>query len=229
MKTARFGAPTALIRDRFILAISGCTSKSSGALTKHCEAYDTQTNHWFPIQDLPVGVTGTSAVVMNQRFVYLMPGANPECRKGDSLIIHSLDTGSSSIFTTGDKNDKSAGWPIGRQMWQQLQVSNPAFVQTQPTAGLQSADNELILFGGETTKSFKFDPREVNASTKQAMVNPTQGQLSKRARFAFKSDFVGRFFREVAYMIDANEMQLHVYETTQQSWIASPLSQVGIQ
>ena len=65
MKTARYGSPLALIRDRFILAISGCTGRSSSSMTKTCEAYDTQTNHWFPIQDLPVAVSNTSAIVMN--------------------------------------------------------------------------------------------------------------------------------------------------------------------
>ena len=112
MKIARYGAALALIRDRFLLALSGSTG--DGQTTRHCEAYDTLTNHWFPMQNLPVGVTNTSTVVMGNRFVYLMPGSNQECMRGnDALLIHLLDSGSSKIFT-GDKNDKTAGWPIGR-------------------------------------------------------------------------------------------------------------------
>lgn len=86
MKTPRYGAALALVRDRFVLALSGMSGKT--ALTKMCEAYDTQTNSWFPLQEVPVAVTNTSAVVMNSRVVYLMPGANAECRRSDSLLIH---------------------------------------------------------------------------------------------------------------------------------------------
>lgn len=39
MKTARYGTPLALVRDRFILAISGMTGRTT--MTKSCEAYDT--------------------------------------------------------------------------------------------------------------------------------------------------------------------------------------------
>lgn len=45
-------------------------------MTKQCEAYDTRANHWFPIQDLPVAVSNTSTIVMQERYIYLMPGAN---------------------------------------------------------------------------------------------------------------------------------------------------------
>lgn len=85
-------------------------------------------------------------------------------------------------------------------------MTNPVFVQTQPTAGLQLGDEEMMIFGGETNKSFRLDPRDINQSTKQANVTTVSGQLAKRARFAFRSDFVGRFFRDVGYMIDASEM-----------------------
>ena len=45
MNTPRYGAPLALIRDRFILTLGGMIGKTS--MTKLCEAYDTLTNHWF--------------------------------------------------------------------------------------------------------------------------------------------------------------------------------------
>ena len=78
MKQARYCTPLALIRDRFILALGGL-SQASVAI-KSCECYDTHTNHWFQIQDMPAACARTSAVVMNQRFVYMMPGNNNDLR-----------------------------------------------------------------------------------------------------------------------------------------------------
>ena len=92
MKTARFGAPLALVRDRFVLAIGGMVGRNQP--TKNCEAYDTATNFWFPINELPVTVQNTNTIVMNNRFVYLMPGSNITCRRGNtSILIHLLDSG----------------------------------------------------------------------------------------------------------------------------------------
>ena len=76
MKTAKFHSPIALIRDRFVLALGGFLSRTSS--TKTCEAYDTHTNTWFSIASLPSMSVNATAVVMNERFVYLMPGQNRE-------------------------------------------------------------------------------------------------------------------------------------------------------
>ena len=96
MKTGRFFAPLALIRDRFILALGGFTGRSTA--TKTCECYDSMTNYWFNITSLPGQSINTNAVVMNERFVYLMPGNNREAQVGQHLIINLLDTGSSTIY-----------------------------------------------------------------------------------------------------------------------------------
>lgn len=161
MKIGRYGAALALVRDRFLLALSGCTG--DGKKTRHCEAYDTQTNHWFPLQNLPVSMSNTSTVVMNNRFVYLMPGANADCRRGtESLLLHMLDSGSSQIINSAEKSDKTAGWPIGRQVWQVLVVTDPEFVRAQPTAAIQSGETTMIIFGGDTKNFFTFDQREVS-------------------------------------------------------------------
>ena len=74
METARFAAPLALVRDRFVLAVGGMTSRT--AKTNTCECYDSVTNNWFPINELPSPVANTSCAVMNSRFVYVMPAAN---------------------------------------------------------------------------------------------------------------------------------------------------------
>ena len=133
MKTARYSAPLALVRDRFILAISGLTGRTT--TTKSVEVYDTQTNYWFNIADVPVPLINTSTAVMNNRYVYVLPGSNPECRMGSSMILHMLDSGSQSSFT-GNKNDRSYGQPMANMRWQQLVVNNAEFVQAAPSAGI---------------------------------------------------------------------------------------------
>lgn len=114
MKNARFGAPTCLIRDRFILALGGQTSRYNA--TKACEAYDTQTNHWFPIASLPVTLVNTTAIVMNERFVFMMPGGNRDCASGNSLLVMRLDTGSTASYM-GDKTSRTYGGIIATQKW----------------------------------------------------------------------------------------------------------------
>ncbi len=106
MKTARFLAPLALIRDRFILALGGNISRNSP--TKVCECYDTMTNHWFNIAALPSLSTNCTSVVMNERWVYMMPGTNKDAQAGNSLYINLLDTGSSSVFE-GDRTSREYG------------------------------------------------------------------------------------------------------------------------
>lgn len=72
MKVARFGVVLALVHERYILALSGF--KGSSNMTDQCEAFDTLSNHWFTIKQMPFPVANTSAVVMNGRHVYVMPG-----------------------------------------------------------------------------------------------------------------------------------------------------------
>jgi len=106
MKAPRFLAPLALVRDRFILALGGFTSRTGA--TKAAECYDTQTNCWFSIAALPSQAVNTTATVMNERWVYVMPGANREAQSGQSLYISMLDTGAHSDFH-GDKNSREYG------------------------------------------------------------------------------------------------------------------------
>ena len=76
MPTARFDTPVALVHDQVILALGGKMSKYRGTI--RCEAYDTVSDQWFNMQPLPFFCVNTSAVVVRQRFVYLMPGSNQE-------------------------------------------------------------------------------------------------------------------------------------------------------
>ena len=114
LKAARFLSPLALIRDLFVLALGGFTGRN--VMTKTCECYDTWTNHWFNISSLPTPSVNATAVVMNERWVYLMPGANREAQVNNGLLINMLDTGSSSIYE-GDKNSRDYGSAMARQRW----------------------------------------------------------------------------------------------------------------
>ena len=96
MKQARYCTPLALVQGRFVLALGGLGTTSTAI--KSCECYDTNTNHWLQIQDMPVACARTSAVVMNHRFVYVMPGSNSELQSAAAgttkqLTILQLDTG----------------------------------------------------------------------------------------------------------------------------------------
>lgn len=46
----------------------------------------------------------------------------------------------------------------------------------------------MLIFGGETTKTFIFDTRKVNQ--KQAEIEISNGVLDRKAKFGFKTDFV---------------------------------------
>ena len=137
MSAGRFNAPLALVRDRFILACGGQTSENTA--TTACEAYDIDTNTWFAIAPLKQPISNTSAVVMNNRFVYLMPGSGIAGEqlgvKADCCSIDVLDTGSSIQFGS-DKQSKHYGLPIASHRWETLVVQNPQFAQCKPKAGI---------------------------------------------------------------------------------------------
>jgi len=65
MKIGRFNIPLALIKDRFILALGGMTSKSKS--TEQCEIYDCLSNNWYPVHNLEKARSCTSACVINDR------------------------------------------------------------------------------------------------------------------------------------------------------------------
>ena len=215
MKTGRFQTPLALIRDRFILALGGYTGRT--VATKTCECYDTVTNYWVNINSLPSQSVNTTAVVMHQRWVYLMPGNNREAQVANHLFINLLDTGSSQIYD-GNSNSRDYGAPMARQKWTQLEVNNVEFVRSQPVAGIQLNNTDMLIFGGDTTKTFQFDTREVQAINKQASVRTARSNMTSRAKFGHTSDWVGRTFGSFIYCIDASEFTLHVYAMKDAAW-----------
>lgn len=164
---------------------------------------------------------------MNQRFVYLMPGANNQSKVGNLCLINYLDTGSTNQFT-GDKNSRAYGTVIAMQKWEQLEVNNPDFVKSMPTAGIQLNNTEMLIFGGDKTTTFIFDTREVAAVGRTATINTCKPTLSCRARFGFASDYVARSFGNFMYLIDAADQNLHVYSVKDQGWNSQKLNELAI-
>ena len=97
-------------------------------------------------------------------------------------------------------------------------MTSSDFVRAMPSCGLQIGTNEMVIFGGDTTKAFVHDTREVQNSTKIATVATTRGSLSSRSRFCNKSDFVARQYKNFVYAIDSSEKFLHVYQVKEQAW-----------
>ena len=86
----------------------------------------------------------------------------------------------------------------------------------------------MLIFGGESTKTFQFDTREVQAINKQANVRNCRGAMQQRARFGSSSDWVGRTFGNFIYCIDSNDFTLHVFAIKDQAWNSQPLAELGI-
>ena len=222
METARFGSPLALVHERFIFALGGFTKTNDQ--TMECEAFDTHTNHWFRLYSLPYPVANTSAVVMNNQKVYLMPGKQTNAQNPRFLMISVLDCGPKGNLNA-NQNSREYGYTLAEKHWGYVQVDNPDFIRTSPVAAIQLNENEMMIFGGETTKTFIFNTREVNMQTKHANVITSSSVLDRKARFGFRTDYVCRTFGTLFYAIDASEQVIHTHEISGLDWYSDDLAQ----
>ena len=71
MKFGRCSAALGLVRDRFIIVMGGMIGKNKP--TPLVSTFDIDTNAWFDITPLSQPRTNCSAVVLNSRYIYLMP------------------------------------------------------------------------------------------------------------------------------------------------------------
>eukprot|EP00353_Schmidingerella_taraikaensis_P008791 CAMPEP_0185585192 /NCGR_PEP_ID=MMETSP0434-20130131/37147_1 /TAXON_ID=626734 ORGANISM="Favella taraikaensis, Strain Fe Narragansett Bay" /NCGR_SAMPLE_ID=MMETSP0434 /ASSEMBLY_ACC=CAM_ASM_000379 /LENGTH=133 /DNA_ID=CAMNT_0028205369 /DNA_START=251 /DNA_END=652 /DNA_ORIENTATION=- len=127
--------------------------------TIRCEAYDTASDQWLTMQALPFFCVNTSAVVMRNRFIYLMPGSsNEETQAQNSLMMGYLDTG--TIERGFD--------PMTKAQWAQLVVKNVDFFNAGPVAGIPLGPDSMVIFGGQSSKTFLIEDC-------QAEVNPKTG------------------------------------------------------
>lgn len=74
MKFGRCSTAVGLVRDRFIIVMGGLTDKNKP--TSLCTAFDIESNAWLDITKFSSPRTNCSAVVLNSRYIYVMPGAN---------------------------------------------------------------------------------------------------------------------------------------------------------
>lgn len=54
------------------------------------------------------------------------------------------------------------GQVMANQKWMQIDVTNPEFVQARPCSGIQLSSTEMLIFGGDSTKTFTFDTRQTS-------------------------------------------------------------------
>lgn len=73
------------------MAIGGKTSKHNES--KKCEAYDTVSDKWINLGQVPFQCFNTTAVVLRNRYVYLMPGQNQQAFVNNCAMIGFLDAG----------------------------------------------------------------------------------------------------------------------------------------
>ena len=81
----------------------------------------------------------------------------------------------------------------------------------------------MMIFGGETTKTFIFNTKEVNMATKQANVVTSSGVIDRKAKFGFRTDYVSRTFGTLFYAIDASEQVIHTHEVSGLDWFSDEL------
>ncbi len=157
-----------------------------------------------------------AAVVLSQRFVYLLPGANPGAVRGNSLLIDYLDTGANSEFTS-----LNAGAPIASKIWESLEVKDSAFVRAQPVCGwsLQN-EHKLILFGGQSVSGFILS----DLKSGQVTVKPLRGNFKEKPVFCNGSDTVVKMLNSKLYAMDASSNQLHIFDANLSQWTTNSLT-----
>ena len=98
MKFGRHSAILALVRDRFIIVMGGMIQKSKS--TQLVSAFDSEANAWFDMKNLETPRVNCSAVVLNQRYIYVISGSNPGTMKVNGIALDYMDTGNLNDFNS---------------------------------------------------------------------------------------------------------------------------------
>jgi len=75
MSQPKFNVPLAIIKDRYIFALGGCLNNMN--LTNSVEMFDIVNNKWYPVSSMTNPRSMTTATVVNNRWIYIMPGNSP--------------------------------------------------------------------------------------------------------------------------------------------------------
>jgi len=125
--TAAYNVPVAFVGERFICAHGG--QISSNKATTECEAFDIVKCKWFKIQPLPQPRYSTSAVVMNNMAIYVMPGPGG-AQGGNAANIFKLDLVAASKHSKEDVNYLKN---MANQKWETITVPDGSFNQAAPS------------------------------------------------------------------------------------------------
>ena len=120
------------------------------------EGFDTVKLKWFKMQSLEKPRHSTSAVVMNNQAIYLMPG-NPlgiGAPTASATNIFVLDLKNANKF---DKNDLNYVRTLSQEKWSSLTVQDVNFNKLPPTAAVSINAVEMLIFGGHNQRCYTFN------------------------------------------------------------------------
>ena len=143
------------------------------------------------------------------------------------IMICMLDCGELAALR-GDPNSKEFGYSLTEKNWGYLEVSNPDFIKSYPTAGIRLNENEMLIFGGETQKTFILNTKTgVDQSTRKAQVTASSGTLDRKAKFG-RADFVCHTYGQIFFALDAYDHVLHSHEMTNSTqWFSQSIADFG--
>ena len=73
-------------------------------------------------------------------------------------MISVLDCGEPTNLNANPMS-REYGYALAEKNWSYVQVDNPDFIKSSPVAAIQLNENEMMIFGGETIKTFIFNTR----------------------------------------------------------------------
>jgi hypothetical protein len=157
------------------------------------------------------------------RYLYVFPG-----QQKDTLnTIEYLDISIPMVNVQSMKGLK----------WTTINIQNQDLAANFGFGSVALTPNELLLFGGNTTKTFLFDFAGTFATIKNqkasspifAKLSTIKGnELCTPAIFSYQSDYVARLFGNYLYAIDSFSQNLHVYSLKDKIWNFSTLRDLGV-
>jgi hypothetical protein len=128
MDTPRFNVPLAFVQERFVCVLGGLSQPGIPSLT--CEGYDIVKSIWFKMKPIEDPRYSTTAVVMDNKAIYLMPG----CASESTEVSPSAGMGNLKLLVLNlekanqfDKADINYVKNLAIQEWTSLIITEPQF------------------------------------------------------------------------------------------------------
>lgn len=169
--------------------------------TLSCEGFDTVKQKWFKMESIDKPRHSTSAIVMNNNAIYIMPGSNSVVgnnQAGSQVEIFMLDLKQANRYSLDDLNYIKA---LACQKWSTLYVQDPHFNQMPPTACLAINAVEMLIFGGQNQRIYSFNISDMkeDPSVRSSSSGNTAGQTpSSPAKIAGVKPLKNSCLRDVA-------------------------------